>query len=77
MKKVIFIASLALILGLSATSCREKTQEEKLIEEMEDRGAEIKVKDGGDKIKMETEDTKVKIKKDDGETEIKIKSEGE
>ena len=75
MKKIIYTTVLALAIGFISTSCREKTQEEKIMEEMKDQGAEIKIKDGGDKIKRETEDTKVKIKKDDGETEIKIKSE--
>lgn len=73
MKKLAYILILALFVGLNFTSCREKTQEEKLIQEMKDQGAEIKVKDDGDKIKMETEDTKVKIKKDGEETKIKVK----
>ncbi|WP_299676072.1 hypothetical protein [uncultured Dokdonia sp.] len=75
MKKYIYIASLIFLIGFITTSCREKTPEEKIIEQMENQGAEIKVKDDGEKIKMETEDTKVKIKKDDGETDIKIKQE--
>ncbi len=73
MKKLTMIALFAGFLTLSLTSCRDqKTQEEEIIEEMQDKGADVKVKD--DKIKMETEDEKVKIKTDDdGNTKIKQK----
>ena len=72
------IALFAGFLTLSLTSCRDeeprKTQTEELIDEMQDKGADIKVKDDGQKIKMETDDEKVKIKTDDdGKTKIKIK----
>ncbi len=75
MKKLTMIALFAGFLTISLSSCREqKTTEQSLIEEMQDKGAEIKVKDGGDKIKMETDDEKVKIKTDDdGNTKIKKK----
>jgi ABC-type enterochelin transport system substrate-binding protein len=78
MKKLTMIALFAGFLTISLTSCRdqepEKTQEQEIIEEMQDQGADIKVKDDGDKIKMETEDEKVKIKTDeDGDTKIKMK----
>lgn len=75
MKKLTMIALFAGFFAVSLTSCRDqKTTEENLVEEMQDKGAEIKVKDGGDKIKMETEDEKVKIKTDDdGNTKIKKK----
>ncbi len=73
MKKLTMIALFAGFLTISLSSCRDqKTQEEQLVEEMQDKGADIKVKD--DKIKMETEDEKVKIKTDDdGNTKIKQK----
>ena len=72
MKKYIPALLLVLSLTFSFTSCREKTEKEKIVEEMKDDGAEMKVKDGGDKIKMETEDKEVKIKTDDdGNTKIK------
>lgn len=79
MKKLTIIALFAGFLTVSLTSCRDqktepKSQEQELIEEMRDKGADIKVKDDGDKIKMETDDQKVKIKTDDdGNTKIKIK----
>lgn len=73
MKKLTMIALFAGFLTISLSSCRDqKTTEENLVEEMQDKGADIKVKD--DKIKMETEDEKVKIKTDDdGNTKIKKK----
>ena len=75
MKKVIFTSIMALLLSVSITPCREQTEKEKVIEEMTDQGAEVKVKRDGDKIKMETDDKKVKIKTDnDGNVEIKKKT---
>lgn len=73
MKKLTMIALFAGFFAVSLSSCRDqKTTEENLVEEMQDKGAEVKVKD--DKIKMETEDEKVKIKTDDdGNTKIKKK----
>lgn len=78
MKKVIFMSFMALFLTMSLTSCREdkKTEKEELIEEMQGKDADIKVKERANdtKIKMETEDKKVKIKEsNDGDTKIKIK----
>lgn len=75
MKKFIMLALFAGFLTFSVSSCRDqKTTEETLIEDMQDKGAEVKVKDGGDKIKMETEDEKLKIKTDDdGNVKIKQK----
>ena len=73
MKKLTMIALFAGFLAVSLSSCRDqKTQKEEVIEEMQDKGADIKIKDDGDKIKMETEDEKVKIKTDD-EGNVKIK----
>lgn len=75
MKKVIFMTFMALFLSVSLTSCREQTEKERVIDEMNDKGADVKVKQDGDKIKMETENKKVKIKeKDNGETKIKEKT---
>lgn len=73
MKKLTMIALFAGFFAISLSSCRDqKTQEEQLVEEMQDKGADIKVTD--DKIKMETENEKVKIKTDDdGNTKIKRK----
>lgn len=74
MKKILMIASLALLTIGSFTSCREKTEEKTLIEEMQDKGADVEVSRDGDKIKMETDEEKVKIKTDDnGNTKIKRK----
>jgi hypothetical protein len=78
MKKVIFMSFMALFMATSMTSCRDenKTQSEELIDNMQDKGADIEVKERATdtKIKMETDDEKVKIKEgDDGETKIKIK----
>lgn len=75
MKKLTMIALFVGFLTISLTSCRDqKTPEESVIEEMQDKGAEVKVKDDGDKIKMETDDEKVKIKTDDdGDVKIKRK----
>lgn len=77
MKKFIMLAIFAGFLTFSVSSCRdEKTREQVLIEDMQDKGADVKVKhEGGtEKIKMETEDEKLKIKTDeDGNTKIKQK----
>lgn len=78
MKKVLFMSFMALFTATALTSCRDdkKTQKEELIDEMQAKGADVKVKERGDetKIKMETEDKKVKIKEDvDGSSKIKIK----
>ena len=71
------LALFAGFLTFSVSSCRDdKTREEVLIEDMQDQGADVKVKnDGGtEKIKMETENEKLKIKTDeDGDTKIKHK----
>lgn len=72
MKKVIFTTFMALFLSISLTSCREQTEKERVIEEMQDKGADVKVNKDGDKIKMETDDKKVKIK-DEGNGDVKIK----
>ena len=67
MKKITMIA-------LFAGKPQEETLEESLIDDMQDKGADIKIKDDGDKIKMETEDEKIKIKTDDdGNVKIKVK----
>ena len=78
MKKVIFMAFMALFMAISLTSCRDenKTQKEELIEEMQEKDADIEVKDRANdtKIKMGSEEKKVKIKEgDDGDTKIKVK----
>ncbi|EAQ49848.1 MULTISPECIES: hypothetical protein [Leeuwenhoekiella] len=76
MKKLSIIASLLLVVSVSFTSCREKSEKEKLVEEMKEEGAEIETKtddDGNYKMKMETEEKEVKIKEDaDGNTKIKV-----
>lgn len=75
MKKVIFMSFMALFMTFSLTSCREQTEQERVMEQMEERGADIEVSRDGDKIKMETDDKKVKIKKDDdGDVKIKEKT---
>lgn len=82
MKSIIYkgflFASMFAIVGLA--SCREEqTEEEKIIEEMKNEGAEIeRSSDDGDvKIKMETDEKEVKIKKDaDGDTKIKVDTDG-
>lgn len=76
MKKLATIALFAGFLTLSLSSCRdqkdERTQEQIIIDDMQDKGADVKVTDN--KIKMETENEKVKIKTDDdGNTKIKTK----
>lgn len=78
MKKVIFMSFMALFLSVSVSSCREKTEKEKVIDEMEDAGADVEVSKDGDKIKMETENREVKIKTDDeGDVKIKDKTEND
>lgn len=78
MKKVILVALSAMF--ISFASCREKkedmTESEALIEEMQEEGADMKVKKDGDetKIKMETDEKSVKIKTEDGETKIKVET---
>jgi uncharacterized lipoprotein YehR (DUF1307 family) len=75
MKKVILMSVMALSLSLSLSSCREQTEKEKIIDEMNDEGADVEVSRDGDKIKMETDDKKVKIKTDDdGNVKIKEKT---
>lgn len=74
MKKVAFIALAAI--AVSFTSCRDdkKTETETIIEEARVNGAEIDVKDGGDKVKIENPDgSETKIKTDD-DGDVKIKT---
>ncbi len=75
MRKLTMIALFAGCLTISLSSCRDqKTRTEEMVEDMQDKGADVKIKD--DKIKLETEDEKVKIKTDDdGDTKIKHKEE--
>jgi len=76
MKKNIFLLASALIFTFSFTSCRENKEvstDETIIEEMQNDGAEIKVKDDGDKIKMDNGEKEVKIKTDD-DGNVKIKT---
>lgn len=78
MKKVILMSFMALFLSLSFSSCREQTEKEKIIDEMNDEGADVEVSRDGDKIKMETDDRKVKIKTDDdGDVKIKEKTDND
>jgi len=85
MKKVIFMSVMALFLTMSVTSCRDteekddRTENERIIDDMKADGAEIKVKedDGDTKIKMETDDKKVKIKEDDGDVKVKVKTDND
>lgn len=86
MRKLALIFLGATFVATSFTSCREQkeeiteqeemTEQEEIIQEMQDEGADIKVKeneDGDTKIKMETDDKEVKIKTDaDGDSKIKI-----
>lgn len=80
MRKLAMIFLGATFIATSFTSCREQkkeemTEQEEIIQEMQDDGAEMKVKedDGDTKIKMETDDKEVKIKTDaDGDSKIKI-----
>lgn len=67
------MALFAGFLTISLSSCRDqKTTEQQMVDDMQDKGADVKVKDN--KIKMETNDEKVKIKTDDdGNTKIKKK----
>ena len=75
MKKVIFMSFMALFMATSFTSCRDKSEKEQVMEEMNDKDAEVKINEDGDKIKMETEDKKVKIKEDEnGDVTIKEKT---
>lgn len=75
MKRVIFMSFMALFMVSSLTSCREQTEKERAIEQMNERGADVEVSRDGDKIKMETDDKKVKIKTDDdGDVKIKEKT---
>lgn len=77
MKKYIMLVFLAGFFTFSVSSCREQKSEEKqLIEEMENKDADVKVSEDGKKLKMKTDDKKVKIKKDDeGKTKkIKVKN---
>ncbi|MFC7356509.1 hypothetical protein ACFQO1_02330 [Jejudonia soesokkakensis] len=74
MKKVILL--LAAIATVSFTSCREKeeakTETEQILEDARAEGADIEIKDGGDKIKIEEADgDEIKIKTDDGDLKIK------
>tara|TARA_R110002050_G_scaffold106470_3_gene216405 strand:+ start:48 stop:302 length:255 start_codon:yes stop_codon:yes gene_type:complete len=80
MKKVALLILSAAFISVSFTSCRDQEKEEvseqdALIQEMREDGAEVKMKsDGGDtKIKMETDEKEVKIKTDeDGDSKIKV-----
>lgn len=79
MKKVALIILSAVFISAGFTSCRdqkeEMTEEEAIIQEMKDDGADVKVKsdDGDTKIKMETDEKSVKIKTDeDGDSKIKV-----
>lgn len=77
MKRLIYIVAIFTFVTVAFTSCRndKKTEKEELIEEMQEEGADVKVKEKGDKtkIKMETEEKEVKIKeKSDGDTKIKV-----
>ncbi|RXG21447.1 hypothetical protein DSM00_2294 [Leeuwenhoekiella aequorea] len=70
------LLSILLVATLTFTSCREKTEKEKLVEEMKEDGAVIEetVDDDGDyKLKMESDTKEVKIKEDaDGDSKIKV-----
>jgi hypothetical protein len=85
MKKTAIIIMSFLFLSVGFTSCRdtnkeeEMTQEEAIIEEMKEDGADIKVKTDDDetKIKMETENKEVKIKTEEGESKMKVKTEND
>ena len=81
MRKLAMIFLGVTFVAASFTSCRdqkkeEMTEQEEVIQEMQDDGAEMKVKEdanGDTKIKMETDDKEVKIKTDaDGDSKIKV-----
>ncbi len=75
MKKLILTAFAFATLAVTFTSCRdteEKTEKEQLIDNAQEDGAKIEVKDGGDKVKIENPDgSETKIKTDDGDVKIK------
>jgi hypothetical protein len=81
MKKVMFIMLTGIFLAVSLNSCREKkeesvlTEEEQLIQDMKDEGADVKYKEteSGTKLKMETDDKKLKIKTDEDGNTTKVK----
>ncbi|WP_432412704.1 hypothetical protein [Rasiella sp. SM2506] len=77
MKKILIAGFTILTLAVTFTSCRdteEKTQKEQLIDNAQDDGAKIEVKDGGDKVKIENPDgSETKIKTDD-DGDVKIKT---
>ncbi len=80
MKKVAMIFLCAAFVATGFNSCREQKKEmsesEEMIQEMQDEGAEMKMKtdeNGDTKIKMETDEKEVKIKTDaDGDSKIKV-----
>ncbi|WP_121665781.1 hypothetical protein [Mesonia aquimarina] len=67
MKKFTKLAAFVFIAAITFTSCRnEEKAETKEVEGVEmENDAEVKVKDGGEKIKMEDSEKEVKIKKDE------------
>ncbi len=77
MKKALIAGFAILTVAVSFTSCRdteEKTQTEQILDDAEEDGANIDVKDGGDKIKIENPDgSETKIKTDD-DGDVKIKT---
>lgn len=74
MKKIAIIA--IALATFSFTSCRDekKSDAEVIIEEATENGADIEIKDGGDKVKIENPDgSETKIKTDD-DGDVKIKT---
>lgn len=75
MKRLIIATFAIATITTSFTSCRdteEKTEKEEILDEAREEGADIKVKDGGDKIKIEKANgDEIKIKTDDGDVKIK------
>ncbi|NND88788.1 MAG: hypothetical protein HKM28_06040 [Flavobacteriaceae bacterium] len=70
------MACLALaVFAFGLISCEEKkerTESQEIIEEAREEGAEIDIKENGDKVKIEKANgDEVKIKKDDGDLKIK------
>jgi len=74
MKSILIAGFAMLTISTSLISCRdtEKTEAETIIEEAKEDGAEIEMKDGGNKVKIENPDgSETKIKTDDGDVKIK------
>lgn len=84
MKRYVIYVVLTMFFTTTFLSCRDRqkselTPEQKIIRDMKQEGADVKVKEDGDesKIKLETDDKKVKLKREDGESKVKIKTDSD